>query len=104
MKLVAIYEHQPTIRSSGQLRSARVTAQRSGDGKPDRFLGDRIGPNMLFEPRLQGHILGFWRSVPVSTRVTDTEKLLSNGVASIENVIDGHVVTGSKPAIGVAVK
>ncbi len=38
MNLVAVYDRQPAIRSSGLLRSALVTAQRSGDGKPDRFL------------------------------------------------------------------
>ncbi len=38
MNLVAVYNRQPAIRSSGLLRSALVTAQRSGDGKPDRFL------------------------------------------------------------------
>ncbi len=43
MKLVAIYNRQSTIRSSGLLRSALVTAQRSGDGKPDRFLARSSG-------------------------------------------------------------
>ncbi len=38
MNLVAVYNRQPAIRSSGLLRGALVTAQRSGDGKPDRFL------------------------------------------------------------------
>ena len=42
MKLVAIYNRQSTIRSSGLLRSALVTAQRSGDGKP-RFLARSSG-------------------------------------------------------------
>ncbi len=38
MKLVPIYDRQTSNRSSGLLRGALVTAQRSGDGKPDRFL------------------------------------------------------------------
>ncbi len=38
MNLVAVYNRQPAIRSSGLLRGALVTAQRSGDGKSDRFL------------------------------------------------------------------
>ncbi len=42
MKLVAIYNRQPTIRSSGLLQSAPVTAQQSGDGKPDRFLAREV--------------------------------------------------------------
>ncbi len=39
MKSIATTDRQSPIRSLGTLRSALVTAQRSGDGKSDRFLG-----------------------------------------------------------------
>ncbi len=45
MKLVAIYNRHSTIRRSGLLQCAPVTAQQSGDGKPNRFLV-RISPSI----------------------------------------------------------
>ncbi len=56
MRLVANHNRQPTIRSSGLLRSAPVTAQQSGDGKPDRFLVRKIHPFQGF--RLAGLQIG----------------------------------------------